>query len=54
MYKIVQHPTFENQFSIIKNDTTWIAPHEDNPEYLMYLEWVAQGNTAEVWSPNDN
>jgi hypothetical protein len=47
MYKKVQHPTFENQFAIIKNDTTWIALHEDNPEYFIYLEWLAQGNEPE-------
>jgi len=48
MYKKVQHPTFENQFAIIKNDTICIALHEDNPEYLMYVEWLALGNEPEV------
>ena len=23
-----------------------------NPDYQQYLAWVAEGNTAEEWSPN--
>jgi hypothetical protein len=24
---------------------------EENIDYLQYLEWLAQGNTAEEWTP---
>ena len=52
MYKKVQHPTHENEFGIVKDDTVWIALHEKNPEYLLYLEWVEAGNIAEPLNLN--
>ena len=49
MYKIAQHPIFENQFAIVKDGVTWIPSDESNSDYQAYLAWVAEGNTAEEW-----
>ena len=31
-----------------------IHADEENPDYIEYLEWVAAGNTAELWVDNGN
>jgi hypothetical protein len=49
MYKIARHPTFENQFAIVKNDVTWIPADEANSDYQQYLVWLELGNTPEEW-----
>lgn len=33
------------------DDGRTIYPSEDNPEYQKYLAWVAEGNEAEPWEP---
>lgn len=33
------------------SDNAAIPPDPDNVDYQAYLEWVAEGNTAEEWQP---
>jgi hypothetical protein len=33
------------------SDTAFISLSEDNRDYRDYLAWVAEGNTAEEWQP---
>ena len=47
-YKLNSLDTFGNQSSVIKVDTmTYIPYDEKNTDYQEYLEWVAEGNTAD-------
>jgi hypothetical protein len=50
MYQIAKHPIFENQFMIVKDGVTWVPTDEANTDYIAYLAWVAEGNTAEEWT----
>jgi hypothetical protein len=50
MYKIIVMPLVK---SICREaDGAWIPMDEQNSDYQQYLAWVAEGNTAEEWSPN--
>ena len=47
-YKLNKIDSFGNQSSVIKVDTmTYIPYDEANTDYQEYLEWVAEGNTAD-------
>ena len=47
-YKLNTLDTFGKQSSVIKVDTmTYIPYDEANADYQEYLEWVAEGNTAD-------
>ena len=47
-YKLNGIDTFGKQSSVIKVDTmTYIPYDEANTDYQEYLEWVAEGNTAD-------
>tara|TARA_R100000664_G_C2668080_1_gene81320 strand:+ start:438 stop:602 length:165 start_codon:yes stop_codon:yes gene_type:complete len=48
-YKLNSLDTSGKQSSVIKVDTmTYIPFVDDNTDYQEYLEWVAEGNTAEA------
>jgi len=52
LYKLLKDPISEQVCSISKDDGggqyTSIPINEDNRYYQEYLEWVAEGNTAEA------
>jgi hypothetical protein len=50
MYQIAQ--TLSEQMIIRVSDSAWIPMNEANADYQQYLAWVAEGNTAEEWSPD--
>ena len=37
--------------SIFKVDFGWIPADPMNPDYLEYVQWLFEGNTAEEWQP---
>lgn len=53
MYKIENSLVFGTIIYRHNNDGTisTIPPHTENTDYQAYLAWVAEGNTAEEWSP---
>jgi hypothetical protein len=50
MYQIAQ--TLSEQMIVRVADNAWIPMNEANSDYQQYLAWVAEGNTAEEWSPD--
>jgi hypothetical protein len=51
MYQIAT--TEFGQMIFRTTDYAWIPFSESNADYQDYLGWVAEGNTAEEWSPED-
>jgi hypothetical protein len=40
---------------IVHLENNWFIPADPaNSDYQQYLAWVAEGNTAEEWSPDAN
>lgn len=51
MYQI---KTTETATVILRTiDSVWIPCDEANADYQDYLAWVAAGNTAQEWQPED-
>ena len=50
MYQIAQ--TLSGEMVVRVADSAWIPMNEQNSDYQQYLDWVAEGNTAEEWSPD--
>ena len=48
IYKLVNHPITGNLNSIRTATDDFIPLDEANTDYQEYLEWVAEGNTAEA------
>ena len=43
----------KNIVRIIDEIVSFIPISETNIDYKQYLEWLAEGNVAEEWNPND-
>ena len=43
----------KNIVRIIDEIISFIPMSETNIDYKQYLEWLAEGNVAEEWNPND-
>jgi hypothetical protein len=50
MYKLIIRPLETNVYR--ESDSAVIPQDPANSDYQQYLAWVAEGNTAEEWSPN--
>ena len=50
MYKIIVIDQMQSLQRL--SDLAFIPPDPANSDYQQYLAWVAEGNTAEEWSPD--
>lgn len=53
MYKIKQDDIWGIGFVLRLSDNALIPLSENNYDYQKYLKWVAEGNTAEEYNPED-
>jgi hypothetical protein len=53
MYKIKQDDNWGIGFVLRLSDNALIPLSENNSDYKEYLEWVAKGNTAEEYIPEE-
>ena len=53
MYKIKQDDNWGIGFVLRLSDNALIPLSENNSDYKKYLEWVAEGNTAEEYIPEE-
>ena len=53
-YKFVLNPYTKEPSCVFLDGVGFIPMDEGNMDYQAYLAWVAEGNTAEEWSPNGN
>lgn len=53
MFKIYISPITSIQQVVRLSDNAFIQPNDQHSDYQEYLAWVAEGNTAEEWSPED-
>jgi hypothetical protein len=54
-FYILKRPNSEYIFFIENDDSrTFIPKDEGNTDYQAYLTWVAEGNEAEEWSPEND
>jgi|TARA_Y100000114_G_C11599214_1_gene249566 hypothetical protein len=49
-YKLLKDSKTGNELNVIlrKTDNAYIPKNQNNVDYQEYLEWVAEGNTAEA------
>jgi len=49
-YKLLKDSKTGNELNVIlrKTDNSYIPKNQNNVDYQEYLEWVAEGNTAEA------
>jgi|688.fasta_scaffold201622_3 hypothetical protein len=54
MYKIIYYPQTTDILNIIRlSDNSRIPVYESNFDYQEYLKWVAEGNVAEEYIPEE-
>ncbi len=52
LYRLIEPFNEFSMQAVLKTDEELIVPFDDaNTDYQAYLAWVAEGNTAEEWSP---
>ena len=52
MYKFHMSLISQSHLIVRESDGAYIPTDPANSDYQQYLAWVAEGNTAEEWSPN--